>query len=339
MSKTQKVLAYAVGFIIGCVVLSLIPRDRSASGRHPWHQQTAVEGTYPMSILDDAGREVVLAKQPRHFISLAPSVTETLFAMELGDHLLAVTQWCDYPDEAKALRDAGASIGSMDQPDRETIAAYRPDLIIGTDLTPPEVYSAIESPPRTVAIVLKQKSLDDVIDDVRIIGKAAGVPGKALALIHRLEDQREDVRKHLEPFTAKPDKRVLFLLSIEPGGQPGWSPGKGTWVNDLIENAHARNVVADLGKSWGEISFESLLTLDPEVVLIRDGKTAVEQEQLRKQIQELNEHPVWKQVTAVRNNRVHILPHGPLNIPGPRIVDAYASIVDAVWEAQSGHNP
>ncbi|MGC9452949.1 MAG: ABC transporter substrate-binding protein [Oceanipulchritudo sp.] len=332
MSRQRKILAYAVGFLLGCLILMVIPREQSAPRQHPWHTQTAPEGTYPLTMVDDLGRRVSLDQQPRHFISLAPGITEILFAMDMGDHLMAVTRWCNWPPEAKALRDAGAHVGSIDQPNRETIAAYQPDLIIGSDLTPPEVYEVVANPPRTVAIALSQTSMDDLLGDIRTIGRMTGVPGKALELVRRLEEEREGVRRLIEPHLDQAPRRVLFLLSIEEGLQAGWAPGRDTWVNDLIESSHAVNVAAELGRSWGEVSFEALLALDPEVLIIREAETPTEQARLMERIERLPTHPVWRQVAAVRENRVRFVPHSPLNIPGPRMMEAYSQIARAIWE-------
>jgi iron complex transport system substrate-binding protein len=331
MTRGRKFLAYGTGFALGCLILAVIPRQEKKPHRHPWHAQTAVDGTYPMDITDDLGRSVRLEKQPRYFISLAPSITEILFAMDMGDHVMAVTQWCTFPEKAKELRDAGAQVGSIDQPNRETIASYRPDLIIGTDFTPPEVYAAIESPPRTVAVALRHESMDDILEDIKTIGQITGVPGKALHLISSLRVAREEVKARLQPYAEERPKRVLFLVSIEEGGQPGWAPGKGTWIDDLLVASHAVNVASELGTSWGEISFEALLALDPEVLLVREAETPAEEVRLQERLAKLSNHPVWKQVSAVKNGHVHVLPHGPLNIPGPRVMEAYAAVAEAIW--------
>ncbi len=332
MSRNQKILVYVTGVLLGFLILMVLPREEKQPKRHPWHAQTAPDGTYPMTLTDDMGREVTLDRQPRYFISLAPSVTETLYAMDMGDHLMAVTKWCDYPEAARELRDAGAQIGSMDQPNRETIAAYQPDVVIGTDLTPSEIYAAIENPPKTVALVLRQESMEDIIDDIRLIGQAAGVPGKALRLMNRLEAEKAEVLARLAPHRKEPPRKVLFLLSIEEGGQAGWSPGRDTWVSDLIGQAHGINVAGELGPSWGEISMEALLSLDPEVILVRDGENPEAQARLQAEIASLPQHPVWRQVRAVREGRVRIVPYGPLNIPGPRVMEAFKAVAEGIWE-------
>jgi ABC-type Fe3+-hydroxamate transport system substrate-binding protein len=135
----------------------------------------------------------------------------------------------------------------------------------------------------------------------------------------------------LEPYRNQPPKRVLFLLSVEDGGQPGWTPGKDAWVTSLIESAHAVNTASELGKAWGDLSLEALLSLDPEVLLIREAETPAEQAKLQAVVDALPGHPVWKQVRAIQDGRIHWIPYGPLSIPGPRIMQAYASIAEAVW--------
>ncbi len=332
MNRNQKILTYATGFLLGCLILFMIPREVEKPREHPWHAQTALDGTYPMTVTDEAGRSVVIEKQPRHFLSLAPSITEILFAMEMGDHLIAVTQWCDYPEEAKALRDAGAHVGSINQPNRETIAAYRPDLIIGTNFTPPEVYRAIENPPRTIAVSLSHDGVEDVLKDIAFIGKITGVPGKALRLIQTLKSEQAAIDEWLLPHRQKASRKVLFLLSIEEEGRPGWAPGEDTWVNDLIDMSNGENVATALGMSWGEVSYEALISMNPEVILVRDGTSDAECSNLRKRITALSSHPIWKQVTAVQEDNIHIVPHGPLNIPGPRIMDAYRAVAEGIWE-------
>jgi iron complex transport system substrate-binding protein len=334
MTKGRKVLVYLTGFAIGCAILMMMPREDRAGKRHPWHDQTAPEGTYPLEVVDDLGRTVRFEKQPRHFISLAPSLTEILFAMEMGDHLMAVTQWCRHPAEANALRQAGAQVGRIDQPDLEMITAYRPDLILGTSLTAPETYRRLDSPPRTVSLVLNQTGMDDIIRDVQTVGIATGVPDRAHRLIKKLRGEKQAVESRLAPHTTGPPRKVLFLLSIQNLNRPGWAPGRGTYLDGLITAAHAENVTAEIGSEWGEVSLEALLLLNPEVILLREGESPEEQRRMEETVASLADHPVWSQVEAVRNQRLHWIPNGPVSIPGPRVTEAYAHIAEAIWQLE-----
>lgn len=331
MSKGHKIFIYAVGFLLGSMVVLSFQRNREPREPHPWHAQTAPDGYYPLTVEDALGRSVSFERQPRHFISLAPSVTEILFAMEMGDHLQAVSQWCDYPEQAKLLRDSGGSIGAMDRPDRELLISYRPDLVIGTTLTPPEIFQTIEDGSRIRTLALSHNDIDGVMADIALIGRATGVPGKSLALVTRLRAGIAGIEQQLEAVRSKPQPQVLFLLSIEDDLQPGWSAGEGTWPGDLLVRSHARNAAAALGRSWGQVSFEALLQLNPDIILVRDASSESGRTALRQLIERLPQHAVWGQVEAVRNGRIHILPYGPLNIPGPRLVDAYRSVSAAIW--------
>ena len=104
---------------------------------------------------------------------------------------------------------------------------------------------------------------------------------------------------------------------------------------DLIERAHAVNVSASVGSSWGQVSLEALLAVQPDVILIVQGDTPEEQAGLRSRVTQLSEHPVWKHLQAIRENHIAYLPNAPFNIPGPRMIDAYESLVDALWPATS----
>ena len=334
----RKIFIYLVGVVIGIVLLQLMPREKGTREEHPWHAQTAPEGAFPLVVTDDYGREVTLAKQPRWLVSLAPSVTEMLFAMGMGDHLIAVTKWDDYPAEAKQLRDAGQNLGELDRPDIESIYRVGADLAIGSKLTPPHVYARIERPPAPMAVALEASSLDDLIEhDFPLLGKILGVPGKALPVVRSLRERRAAVARQLETVQQAPARRAVVLLGLEANLTPGFSPGAGTWVGSLLEEAHGENLAAQLSRSWGQLTLESLVTLDPEVIFIEDGKTEAEQRLLRERLARLPTDPVWQHLRAVRENRLVLVEAGPLSIPGPRMVDLLEAFARGLWpEAMEG---
>lgn len=324
-------LVYGIGVLIGVMILTVMPR-KGPKEPHPWHEQTAPEGYYPLTLRDDLGREITLERQPRWFVSLAPSITEMLFAMEMGDHLLAVTEWDAYPEKAKALRDAGSSVGAIDQPDLEIIAGLGPDLVIASSHTPAAVLGRIEQlSPAARAVSLHHDSFADVLADIGQLGRIVGVPGRALSLIRSLEARKAAILDQVDSRREHAPRRAVILLHLEEGLLPGWSPGSGTWMGDLIEMAHGENIAARLGSSWGQLSLEAVLAADPEVIFVKDGTTPAAQERLRARVDGLAQHPVWSQVSAVRNNRVIMVENGPFSIPGPRMVEALATVARGLW--------
>ena len=331
MNKQRKIIAYATGVVLGCLILSLLPKEDAKPQQHPWHAQTAPEGTYPLTVQDSLARTLTFEKQPRHFISLAPSITETLFAMGMGDHLMAVSEWCNYPEEAKALKDAGAHIGSLDAPNLDLIQTYNPDLVIGSTSCSEAIYDKIHALPRTIAMALEQRTIDDIFDTIKAIGKATGVPGKALALISRLSSEQESIAARVEAFQDQPKPTTVLLLSLPNDGETTWTPGGGTWPHELIEAAHARNLAASINEGWGPITLKTLAQLNPDILLIRDASSENGKARLRKQLETIRQNTEWQSISAVQNDRLHILPSGPLTVPGPRIMEAYRAIAEAIW--------
>lgn len=332
MPSWQKLLVYLAGFLIGCVLVALLPiGERPPPRAHSWHAQTAPDGYYPFAFTDDLGRRHRLERQPRHLVSLAPSITAMLFAMGMGDHLVAVTRWCDWPDEARALRDAGAQIGDIDQPSRELLAKYRPDLVLGSDLTPASQYPLIEQAARAPAIALRHGSLEDIYDDIAALGRILGVPGHALALLGRLRTEEARIDALVEAHAAAVKPRVLLLLDIEADFLPGWSPGADTGPDTLIAKAHGANITRAFGQSWGQLSFEGLLAADPQVILLQDGGTPETRARLRATVARLPAHPLWGRLAAVQAGRIHYIDPGVLSVPGPRTVELYATIAQAIW--------
>lgn len=328
---SRKILIYLIGVGLGCLVLMAIPGRREKPRDHPWHSQTAPHNYYPMAWVDDMGIEHDLIRQPRHLISLAPSLTEILFAMDMGDHLMAVTQWCDYPAGARELRDAGGNIGNLDSPNRELIMALKPDLILATDLTPAAVRSQLDMPPKTLCVGFRHQTVEDVLDDIGDIGTILGVPGRSVDLVQRLRNEIRTIEQRLAPFQEKPARRTLLLYGLEDNLNPGWAPGAGTWTGDLLSLCHAHNSAAEVGENWGQVSLEALLHLNPEVLIISDGRTPEEKENLRAQVAQLEDHSIWSRVEAVRKNRVFLVPPDPLSVPGPRLVLALDSLARSVW--------
>ena len=236
LSLPKKIAVYGVGVLLGLVVIQFFPSQKDKPP-HPWKEQTAPEGSYPLTLTDDVGRVITCERQPRHLVSLAPSITEILFAMGMGDHLKGVTEWDTYPAEAKALRDQGGSIGSMDAPNRELILALHPDLVLATDLTPRQMLESLHRPPATIACSLTPTSLEDLYMDIGQIARITGVPAKGLRLVQSLR-AREAAAQARIPSDV-PAKRVVLLYGIQDNLEPGWTPGAQTWAG-ISSNAPMR---------------------------------------------------------------------------------------------------
>lgn len=315
----RRLTIYLVGVLMGCVLLFFIPRKaREERTPHPWQAQTAPYGYYPRTVTDDTGREVTLERQPRLLVSLAPSVTDMLVQIGMGDHVVGVTRWCDNPEMEGVAR-----IGGLDAPDLERILELRPDLVIGTEMTPGGIYERLDAI-NVPALAFKHGSLDDVIDDMRTLALLLGVPRQGLEAVEALKQRRQAI---LDSVPDGPSPSAAVLYDFDTFG----SAGRGNWVNDLLELLHIRNIAARAQSSWPTLSREALLAADPDFIILPQPTDPAEAQRLRSQIASMKDDPVWRTLSAVRNDRIVVLSPNLLSIPGPRSMQALEEIAHAVY--------
>ncbi len=273
----------------------------------PTQQQTQGD-TYPMLLTDSFGREVTIPKQPERIVSLAPSSTEILFALGLGDKVIGVTDVCDYPEEALAIEKMGGFQGV----NVEKIVAANPDLIIADSLTTKEVVEQLESFGFPV-LAIRAVSVEEMLQHIELIGRAANVKAKAEEVITGLRGRVEAISQRVKDIPD--DERPLVFYEV-------WydalmSVGPNTFIHDVIELAGGKSVTADATTDWPVVDLEVLLAKNPEVVIL--GHTGQTPEQVKARVN-------WQTVDAVKNNQVYTINPDLFSRPGPRLVDALEEV-------------
>jgi iron complex transport system substrate-binding protein len=268
------------------------------------------------------------AAGPARIVSTSPSITETLFALGLGDRVVGVSAFCRFPPEVLRL----PKVGTFLKPDAELIAGLRPDLVVVHELS-----TGIDrrlTSLRIPFVVVDRGTLASVFSSIRHIGAGAGVPARADSLVADIERRLDAVRR---AAGAAPHPRVLFIIGRNPGTLADLvAVGPGSYINDLIEIAGGTNVLAIRGQpEYPRISMETVLRLDPDVIVdtVDMGETEAE----RRLRQPINER-LWSgyaTLTAVKTRRLHAATTDALVVPGPRVVDA-AEWVAALLRERSG---
>jgi iron complex transport system substrate-binding protein len=255
------------------------------------------------------------AAVPARIVSTSPSITETLFALGLGDRVVGVSTFCRFPAEVVKL----PKVGTFLKPEAELIARLRPDLVIVH-----EVSNGIDrrlASLRLPFVVVDSGTLASVFTSIRQIGSAAGVGDRAAMLVADIQRRLASVRG---AAGSAPRPRVLFIIGRRPGTLTDLvAVGPGSYINDLIEIAGGANVLAIAGQpEYPRISMETVLRLDPDVIV--DTVDMGETESERVQRQPVNER-LWQaygSLTAVKTRRLHAVTTDALVIPGPRVVEA-----------------
>lgn len=255
------------------------------------------------------------AASPTRIVSTSPSITETLFALGLGDRVVGVSNYCRFPAAVATL----PKVGTFLKPDAELIAGLRPDLVI--------VHQTANGLDRRLTslgipfVVVERGTLASVFTSIRQIGTAAAAPDRAETLVASIQQRLDSIRR---AGATQPRRRVLFIVGRRPGSLADLvAVGPGSYLNEVIEIAGGTNVLNITGQpEYPRISMEAVLRLDPDVIIdtVDMGDTDAD----RRQRQSVNERlwAAYDTLTAVKAGRLHAANTDALVVPGPRVVDA-----------------
>jgi iron complex transport system substrate-binding protein len=254
------------------------------------------------------------AAPPQRIVSTAPSITELLYALGLGDKVVGVTRYCRYPPEAQLK----PKIGDYTAPNIETIASMRPDLVI-IQTNPARLGERLKAV-KLAVLEINQDSIPHLYDSIRQVGAATGAEARAAKLAG-------DIRTHLDQVKARaaalPSKRVMFVVGRTPERLDGLVVvGPGSYLDEVMQLAGGVNVFRDARASYPAVSLEAVLSRNPEVIVDMGdmSDTAGVTAQHKAAVVDL-----WKRagsVAAVRNKQVYAVASDIFVVPGPRIVQA-----------------
>jgi iron complex transport system substrate-binding protein len=242
------------------------------------------------------------AISPERIVSLAPSTTEILFAAGLGEKIVGVTNFCDYPDEAKHK----PKIGGMSNPSLEAVVSLKPDIVVmTTDGNPQEFEQRLRSM-NIKTYVFKARTMSQLPDGIRDIGRALNEEKSFNALA-------SDIEKALDTYKARKhgiSKKVLFMIWPEPL----IVAGPETAINDAINLLGAVNIAEDAGTQYPKYSIEEVVRRSPDIIFVGKGSGMNMQETAGGLLKRLSYIP------AVKNNKVFYVGDGLYRL-GPRVIE------------------
>lgn len=320
----RKPVLLSFGVLIGMsgLVLAMLALSRLATMDHqapprPASGALSLSTSYPIHYVDAFQREIVLPAMPQRIISLAPSLTELIFALGAGDRLVADTRFCVHPPEAVAKE----KIGGIMDPDLEKIVGLHPDLLVGTALTPREVIDEIDRL-GVRAAYFRHTSVASVYEDIVNLATLLGVRDRGEKMVAGLRARGDALTDRLRQLPPSSRPKVLLLLRIDGL----YSAGKGSFPNELIEMAGGVNVAAQASTMWPQLSMETVMEANPDVIMVAVGHGNVEDKFLRQHWEQMRSDPHWHQIKAVIDNRLVLVPDDLMTIPGPRLMDALEAV-------------
>ena len=299
----------------GLLALLIIALAGCAGAKVPEDSEpVGTEAPESVSVVDDAGRTVEVVKNPQRLVSLAPSNTEILFALGLGDKVVGVTDFCDYPEEAKAIE----QVGTYFEPNIEMIFSLSPDLVLAIPDVP-EVVAKLEEL-GIPALILDPSDLEGILADIQLVGQATGAETEAEALVSELRGRIAVVTE--KAGEAKERVRVFCEIDATDPSKP-WASGPGSFMDAMIRLSGGTNVAAGADSPWPQLSAEEIIAKDPEIIILADSKYGVTAESV-------GERPGWDVITAVKEGAIYDIDDDLISRPGPRIVDGLETVAKII---------
>ena len=270
-------------------------------------------------IRDDLGETFSFSSAPMRVISLAPSNTEMLFALGVGNRIVGVTEYCNYPPEANSIN----KVAGFNTVNLEKVAQVRPELILairGNDMESLRSLRQLGIPVFSFDI----QNLDQVSSALRRLGALLGVENRANTIADSLESRVRLVRREMKDIPNKPKVMWGFW------GDPIYTAGAKTMIDDVIETAGGKNMGRLAKGAWPQISLETVVQWAPDVIITTHVPGGVDH--LLNEVSRLRETEGWKLIPAVQSGRIYHVEADWLLRPGPRLVDALQSIAHLLHE-------
>ncbi|ECB9832613.1 ABC transporter substrate-binding protein [Listeria monocytogenes] len=261
--------------------------------------------TEKIEVKDATGNTITLEEAPTKIVSLMPSNTEILFALDLGDKVKGVTAYDDYPKEAQKVEKVTST-----SVDTEKIIAIKPDLVLGHEsmlATEKDAYQLLKDAGINVFVVPDATDFKAAEKSIITVGKLTGKEKEAKEVTDSMEEQKVAIEKKAKELKTSP--KVWIEISPDL-----YTAGKGTFMNEMLELAGGTNVVTESG--FIPYNEEKVVELQPDIILsvYPDAKATIQK------------RAAWKDIPAVKNDKIYEMDANKLSRPGPRLLEGAADI-------------
>ncbi len=280
---------------------------------------TTVLSSQTLEFRDDLGHKIRLASCPQKIVSLAPNLTEILFALGLSREIIGVTRYCDYPEEARTRE----IVGGLVDLNLEKIRGLKPELVLGFRGNPRRVIDRLYHQRVPVFVFDTGRTFEDLFTLISRVGQITCRQEEASGLISSLKQKIMSVEQNL-PLSG-PGKKVF--LTIYGQGSGLWTCGRDSYLNHLLERARAENITSKQRGNWLVYNRETLIKDNPEVILIL-GRS---REDFDRAKDWFAAQSALQKISAVRNGRFCFLDEDLFSRFAPRLVEAYRQLVATLY--------
>lgn len=256
--------------------------------------------TYPLTITDTNGKEVVIEKEPQTVISLGPNVTEMIYSLDKGDKLVGRTKYCDYPEQSLEVQE----VGTLTKPNLELIAEINPDLVVASTHFTDEAQAKLDELGIPTIVLYSEDSFEGVYNSIETLGQILNASPKAEEVVTGMKEKVAEVTKKVEGLEAP---SMYYVVGF---GEKDSTAGGDTFIGEMIRMANGQNI-ADDSEGWG-YSKEKIAEKNPEIIVLSknyDSKAT------------FTTTDFYKDLDAVKNDKVFEIDDNKLNRQGPRLAE------------------
>jgi len=297
LSTLRKTFQFVVALAAICVLTNSCTHG-------PYRNGSAIASR---QVQDDSGRIIFVTAPVTRYISLAPNITEIIFAIGAGDGLVGRTTYCNYPPEAQRVEIVGDTL----KPSLERIIALRPQIVFVSTSSQLEAFTSELEAHQIAVYVTDARDLDGVFRSIKGIGVALNKATEANALVDQLSQRANGVTAKVQ--NSKP-VRVFYQVSDEPL----YTIGREAFITDLIKRAGGVSVTADVPGAWPKFSAESAVAAKPDAIILPTGGSMGNANS--------NVAAALRNSPAALNNRIYKINDDHLSRPGPRSVDGLEEV-------------
>ncbi len=285
-------------------MLALIALAFALSCSSPSQSSQPSSATTMREVTDEAGKRVRLPLRPQRVVTLAPNLTEIVYAIGAGATLVGNTTFCNYPAEAKQV----AKVGDTLQPNIERIVALKPEVIFVSTASQLETFTRQLNERGIAVFVTDPHDLEGVFRSIKTLGELLGQEAQAEKLV---SDLRARVAAVEEATKGRPPVTVFYQVSPSPL----WTAGRKSWITELIRRAGGKSVTGEVEGEWMRYSDEAALASRPETIIMVTSSD-----------EKLEVAAALQKSPAVLNKRVYEINGDYLSRPGPRLVEGLEQI-------------
>lgn len=258
-------------------------------------------------IADDLGRKIKIPEKVERVVSLAPNLTENIFAVGAGDRLVGVTTFCNYPEDAQKI----AKVGDTINPNMEAIIALKPQIVFVSTASQIETFTKQLEAQNITVFVMNPKSLNDVLTNLQQLGDIFGMQGTTGEKLNILQARILEIEENVQD---KPKVKTFVQISKEPL----FTVGKDSFLTEIIERAGGVSVTKDVATAYPKLSKETALALNPDVLILSESPDNTEPNE------------VFKNSNAVKKGKVYKINADLLSRPSPRLIDGLEQLAEVL---------